>query len=110
MKILVLCALWATTAHGEQLTLARAVELAAIRSPATAAMTAETESLASSSEADALSLNMIFESDFENFAGSGSASGTDLLESTLRVSRVIELGDKASLRRGVGAAERERLA
>jgi cobalt-zinc-cadmium efflux system outer membrane protein len=73
-------------------------------------MTAEAESLASSSEADALPPNMVLEGEFENFAGSGSASGTDLLESTLQLTRVIELGDKASLRRGLGAAERERLA
>jgi cobalt-zinc-cadmium efflux system outer membrane protein len=104
------CVLWATTAQGESLTLARAIELAATRSPATAAMTAETQSLANSSEADALPPTMVLESDFENFAGSGSASGTDLLESTLRLTRVIELGDKVSARRGVGAAERERLA
>jgi outer membrane protein, heavy metal efflux system len=110
----VLCVLWSltsvTTAQSESLTLARAIELAATQGPTIAAMTAEAESLASSSEADALPPNMVLESDFENFAGSGSASGIDLLESTLRVTRVVELGNKASLRRGVGAAEREHLA
>jgi cobalt-zinc-cadmium efflux system outer membrane protein len=106
----VLCVLWAASAQSESLTLARAIELAATQGPTTAAMMAEAESLASSSEADALPPNLVLESDFENFAGSGSASGTDLLESTLRVTRIIELGGKASLRRGLGAAERDRLA
>ena len=34
----------------------------------------------------------------ENFAGSGLHSGSDLLETTLRLSKVLELGDKAKLR------------
>ena len=34
----------------------------------------------------------------ENFAGSGIFSGSDLLESTLSLSKVLELGDKAKLR------------
>jgi cobalt-zinc-cadmium efflux system outer membrane protein len=36
--------------------------------------------------------------EFENFAGSGILSGTDKLESTLSLSKVLELGDKARLR------------
>ena len=32
---------------------------------------------------------------FENFGGSGILSGTDNLESTLSLSKVLELGDKA---------------
>jgi len=36
--------------------------------------------------------------ELENFAGSGVMGGTDNIESTLRLSRVIELGDKAELR------------
>src|SRR5688572_24451774 len=95
----VLLVLWASapdaagtaTAQSESLTLARAIELAATHGPAVAAMTAEAESLASSTEADALPPNFVIETDFENFAGTGNASGTDVLESTLRLSRVIEL-------------------
>jgi cobalt-zinc-cadmium efflux system outer membrane protein len=34
----------------------------------------------------------------ENFGGSGIFSGTDVLESTLSLSKVLELGDKANLR------------
>ncbi len=36
--------------------------------------------------------------EFENFGGSGIFSGTDVLESTLSLSKVLELGDKAKLR------------
>ncbi|UCB54489.1 MAG: TolC family protein, partial [Thiotrichales bacterium] len=36
--------------------------------------------------------------EFENFGGSGIFDGTDLLESTLSLSKVLELGDKARLR------------
>ena len=36
--------------------------------------------------------------ELENFAGSGLHSGTDLLETTLSLSKVLELGDKAKLR------------
>jgi outer membrane protein, heavy metal efflux system len=36
--------------------------------------------------------------ELENFAGSGLHSGTDLLETTLSLSKVLELGDKSKLR------------
>lgn len=45
--------------------------------------------------------------EFENFAGSGAAQGADVLESTLSLSQVIELGDKRAHRIGVANAERE---
>jgi cobalt-zinc-cadmium efflux system outer membrane protein len=95
---------------GEDLTLSRAIDLAAAHSPSIAALAAEKEALAARSEAEGLPPNVHLESEFENFAGSGDASGADLLESTVRLSRVLELGDKAARRVGVGAAEVERLA
>lgn len=97
-------------AQRESLTLARALELAAAHSPAIAAFSAETEALASRSEAESLPPNLYIESELENFAGTGDASGADSLESTLRVGRVFELGGKQGLRRDVGAAALERLA
>jgi len=97
-------------AQGESLTLARAIELAATHSPSIAALTSETQALAARTEVEALPPNIHIESEFENFAGSGDASGKDLLESTVRLSRTIELGNKAALRRGVGTAELDRLA
>lgn len=36
--------------------------------------------------------------ELENFAGSGDAEGTDILEATLSLARVLELGDKSRLR------------
>jgi outer membrane protein, heavy metal efflux system len=109
---------WAATAagaasplaQGESITLARAIELAATHSPSIAALTSETRALAARSEAEALPPSIHIEGEFENFAGSGDASGADLLESTIRLARTVELGNKAALRRGVGAAELDQLA
>jgi cobalt-zinc-cadmium efflux system outer membrane protein len=95
--------------EGESLTLARAIELATTHGPMVAAIAAESESSESRSEAEALPPNVLIEGEFENFAGTGNASGTDLLESTVRLSRVVEFGNKAALRRGVGSAELDRL-
>jgi cobalt-zinc-cadmium efflux system outer membrane protein len=43
--------------------------------------------------------------EFENFGGSGVLNGTDALESTLSLSKVLELGDKAKLRGDVAQNE-----
>jgi cobalt-zinc-cadmium efflux system outer membrane protein len=43
--------------------------------------------------------------DFENFGGSGVLDGTDTLESTLSLSKVLELGGKARLRSDVARNE-----
>jgi cobalt-zinc-cadmium efflux system outer membrane protein len=94
----------------ESLTLARAIELASSRSPSIGAFGAETAAATHRNEAEALPPNLLLESEFENFAGTGQTSGGQALESTLRITRVFELGDKAALRRGVGAAELERIA
>ena len=45
--------------------------------------------------------------ELENFAGSGAARGARILESTLSLSQVIELGDKRSYRTDVASADRE---
>lgn len=47
--------------------------------------------------------------DFENFAGSGAAAGTDVLESTLSLSQVVELGGKRRLRTDLALMDRELL-
>src|SRR5688572_33459570 len=80
----------------ESLTLARAIELASSRSPSVAALGAETEAATQRSEAEALPPNLLLESEFENFAGTGQTSGGNALESTVRMSRVFELGGKAA--------------
>lgn len=94
----------------ESLTLARAMELASSRSPSVAALGAETDAATQRSEAEAMPPNLLLESEFENFAGTGQTSGGQALESTVRITRTFELGDKAALRRSVGSAELERLA
>lgn len=94
----------------ESLTLARAIELASSRGPAVAAFGAETEAATNRNEAEALPPNLLLESELENFAGTGQTSGAQALETTVRITRVFELGDKAALRRRVGSADLERLA
>lgn len=98
------------TDQRETLTLARAIELARSRSPSVVAFGAETEAATQSHEAEALPPHLILESEFENFAGTGQTTGGQALESTVRITRVFELGNKAALRRGVGTAEIDRLA
>src|SRR5689334_10433366 len=93
----------------ESLTLARAIELASSRSPSITALGAETQAATHRNEAEALPPNLLLESEFENFAGTDQTSGGQALESTVRLTKVFELGDKAALRRGVGSAELERL-
>jgi cobalt-zinc-cadmium efflux system outer membrane protein len=44
--------------------------------------------------------------ELEDFAGSGATAGVDALQTTLTLSRVIELGDKRALRIGVAEAGR----
>lgn len=45
--------------------------------------------------------------EFENFAGNGDLDGADALESTLSLSRVLEMGDKRRLRTAAATLERE---
>ncbi len=97
-------------AQRETLTLARAMELAGSHSPSVTALGAETEAATHRAEAEALPPHLLLESEFENFAGSGQTSGAHALESTVRITRVFELGNKAALRRHVGSAELEQLA
>ena len=107
-----LIGLWLVAANAEEsiapresLTLAQAIELATTRGPGVAALAVESAALSSRSEAHALPTNYAIAADFENFAGTGAASGTDLLESTLQLSRIVEFADKPSLRRELGTAE-----
>lgn len=113
-RVLLLGLLLTTTAANatdsrESLTLARAIELASSRSPSITALGAETQAATHRNEAEALPPNLLLESEFENFAGTDQTSGGQALESTVRLTKVFELGDKAALRRGVGSAELERL-
>ncbi len=63
-------------------------------------MAADFEARAAAARIRAAQVTPAFQTliEFENFAGSGVLSGTDVLESTLSLSKVLELGDKAKLR------------
>jgi outer membrane protein, heavy metal efflux system len=103
------CASVASSAAGDSLTLPQALQLADSASPALAAHELQTEALSTRAELEALPPSFVIEGDFENFAGAGDFSGARGLETTLAVSRVIELGNKPALRRGVGDAELRKL-
>ncbi len=61
---------------------------------------ADFEAKAAAARIRAAQLTPVFRTslEFENFGGSGVLSGSDNLESTLSLSKVLELGDKAKLR------------
>jgi outer membrane protein, heavy metal efflux system len=60
-------------------------------------------------ESAALAPPLELRAELENFAGTGSASGIDLAEATLSLSRVIEMGNKRALRTGAAEAQRDDL-
>lgn len=109
--IVLMCSM-ASVAHAAEaraLTLSNALELVAARNPALLSMRPEAEALRQQAAVDALSPALTLDAQFENFAGTGDASSARSLESTLQLSRAIELGDKSSLRRRIGDSELERL-
>lgn len=94
----------------KSLTLAKAIALATQYHPSIVAQAQATEAASHRSQLEALPPSLIVQTEFENFAGTGSVSGVQSLESTVQVTRVLEMGDKPTLRRNVGAAELDRLA
>lgn len=109
--IALLCSM-ASVAHAAEsgaLTLSDALELVAARNPTLLSMRPEAEALRQQAAVDALAPAMTLDAQFENFAGTGAASSTRSLESTLQLSRAIELGDKATLRRRIGDTALEHL-
>ena len=101
--LLMVCA--GACAAGEPLTLAAALERAAAGNPMLAAQGALAESAQARAGRQALAPPLILGAEIENVAGTGELSGFDSAESTLQVSRVIELGGKRVGRRALGAAE-----
>ncbi len=55
----------------------------------------------------ALAPPLELKTELENFAGTGTAQGLDVVEATFSLSRVIELGDKRALRERVAFATRD---
>lgn len=92
-------------ASRNELSLEQAIALAAERNPLVRALASESESLAGRSEVEALAQPWTLQTEFENFAGTGTVSGLDALESTVQLSRVIERGGKRALRQELGARE-----
>lgn len=96
-----------TTEPVGELTLARAVETALARNPDLAASGYELKAADARMTQAGLRPNPTLSAEFENFAGSGVARGTDALETTLSLSQVIELGSKRQYRTDVAALDRE---
>ena len=93
-------------AANAELTLAQAVQLALARNPDLRASLYELTAARGRIVQAGLHLNPEIDVELENFAGTGSVRGTAALETTLRVSQVIELGGKRDRR--VAVAERNR--
>lgn len=89
----------------EPLRLPEAVARALAASPAVAAESAQLQAVQARSARDSLPAPYVVGGEFENFAGSGSLRGADAAETTLRISRVIELGGKRAAREALGDAQ-----
>lgn len=88
-----------------ELTLAQAIDGALHSNPDLKASAYELRAAQARIVQAGLRPNPELQGEFENFAGTGSVSGTRALETTLSLSQVIELGGKRRLR--VSAAESE---
>lgn len=98
-----------TVSEGRRITLRDALNLTIAHSPRLGAHLPAREAAEKRAAVNALAPPMSIELQLENFAGIGAASGVDALEATLQLSRVIELGGKAGLRRATGDADLARL-
>jgi cobalt-zinc-cadmium efflux system outer membrane protein len=92
-------------AAAEPLTLARALERVAASNPSLAAEVAQAESVRARAERQAMAPPLTLGTEIENFAGTGQLHGFDSAESTLQLSRVVELGGKRSSRLALGEAQ-----
>ena len=89
----------------EPLRLEDAVSRSLATHPAIAAETAELRAAQARAEREALPTPYVVGGDLDNVLGSGALGGLRSAETTLRLGRVIELGDKRSARQAVGRAE-----
>ena len=90
-----------------ELTLADAARLALARNPDLAASRYELTAAQGRALQAGLRPNPELRVDLENFAGTGAVGAFDALETTLRLSQVVELGGKRDLRVGVAEADRD---
>jgi len=89
----------------EPLRLPEAVARALAANPTVAAEAAQLQAVRARTARDTLPPPYVVGGEFENFAGSGSLRGADSAETTLRISRVIELGGKRAAREALGQAQ-----
>jgi cobalt-zinc-cadmium efflux system outer membrane protein len=94
-------------AEAGELTLAGAIDLALARNPTLRASRYELTAAQGRIVQAGLKPNPELGLELENFAGTGSVNALGALETTLRLSQVIELGGKLDLRRRVAEADRE---
>ena len=87
------------------LTLARALDAALRGNPELHASAYELNAAQARAVQAALRPNPELVLELENFAGAGSARGTDALETTLSLSQVVELGGRRGLRRAAAALD-----
>ena len=104
--LLPLSTAFATGLHADDsLTLDQAIVYVLERSPLLKSADYKAQAAAARIRAARLTPAIRTSLEFENFGGSGAVSGTDQLETTLSLSKVLELGDKASLRGDVAQGE-----
>ncbi len=89
----------------EPLRLEEAVSRALASNPAVAAESAELQAVQARAGREALPAPYVLGGDLENVGGTGALSGVRSAETTLRVSRVLELGGKRAARQALGDAE-----
>jgi cobalt-zinc-cadmium efflux system outer membrane protein len=97
--------LMAAPALAESLTLGQALQRAATANQSLAAQAAESESVSARAARGALAPPLIFGAEIENVGGNGQLRGFDAAETTVSVSRVLELGNKRAGRRALGEIE-----
>jgi cobalt-zinc-cadmium efflux system outer membrane protein len=91
-------------AASSPLTLDDAIARAMTKNPGIGAARFNIDSARARRDMDALPQPLMFETEIENFAGTGTKSGLDSAEATLRLTKVLELGDKRDLRARIGDA------
>ncbi len=89
----------------EPLRLKEAVARSLTTNPSIAAEAAELRAVQARAEREGLPTQYVAGAELENFVGNGALSGVHSAETTLRLSRVIELGGKRAARQALGAAE-----
>lgn len=96
---------WAADTAPAGLTLADALQAASANNPALRGAPFELQALEGRRRQAAARPNPELELELENFAGSGSFSATDALETTLALSQLIEFGGKRDARVSLASSE-----